>query len=164
MQLIQGWPGAPCSHAVASDTTCPRRSPCRTPGPWRVLHPGGRYSWPELPSKGNPARTKGPHGQGANNAGCEPPQPPLPNSDRAHSPSSPHRRKAGDLADELDREAILVGADFNAVDEATKNLESLHFCRGIDKRLLQAGDLLPIEFCQLGWSRVDGAGAPSISD
>jgi hypothetical protein len=37
----------------------------------------------------------------------------------------------GDFADELDLEAILAGADVNAIDEATKDLERLRSCCGV---------------------------------
>jgi hypothetical protein len=37
----------------------------------------------------------------------------------------------GDFADELDLEDILAGADVNAIDEATKDLERLRSCCGV---------------------------------
>jgi hypothetical protein len=60
----------------------------------------------------------------------------------------PHH--VGDFAHELNREAVLTGGDANAINEAAKDLKRLRFCRGINERVLQAGDLLPIEFCQIG--------------
>jgi hypothetical protein len=52
----------------------------------------------------------------------------------------------GDLPDEFNREAILARADTNAIDEAAKDLKRLGFRHGVNERVLQASDLLPIEF------------------
>src|SRR4029077_13398618 len=53
----------------------------------------------------------------------------------------------GDLPDEFNREeAILARADTDAIDEAAKDFKRLGFRRGVNERVLQAGDLLPIEF------------------
>jgi len=52
----------------------------------------------------------------------------------------------GDLPDEFNREAGLAGADADAIDEAAKDFKRLGFRRGVNERVLQAGDLLPIEF------------------
>ena len=72
-----------------------------------------------------------------------------PNSDRARCPGFPRRPRAahiGDLPDEFNREAVPARADADAIDEAAKDLKRLGFRHGVNEGVLQAGDLLPIEF------------------
>ena len=52
----------------------------------------------------------------------------------------------GDLPDEFNREAVPARADADAIDEAAKDLKRLGFRHGVNEGVLQAGDLLPIEF------------------
>jgi hypothetical protein len=44
------------------------------------------------------------------------------------------------------REASLASADADAIDEAAKDFKRLGFHHGVNERVLQGDDLLPIEF------------------
>ena len=52
----------------------------------------------------------------------------------------------GDLPDEFNREVVLAGADADAIDETAKDIKRLVFGHGLDERVLQARDLLALEF------------------
>lgn len=55
------------------------------------------------------------------------------------------RHHVRDLARELDGEAIIGGADRNALDEPTQDLKRFRLCGGLGKCLFQLCDLLPID-------------------
>jgi len=55
-----------------------------------------------------------------------------------------------DLADELDREAVLGSLDLDALDETAQDLKRLSLCRAICECRLQVGDLLPVNLREIG--------------